>query len=118
MTVISDRYINVVGPDVHGRELTMANARRYTENFSKPVVFRSMVDIAPELATRKFFDAIEPSQMVQWRRKKGDAPVSQRSKDGKTDYNYVAGEIAGTSRVSRQGFARVPGAEQSWHRAR
>jgi hypothetical protein len=44
------RYINVVEEHVHGRELTMEVVKRHTENFSKPAVFRNMVDIDPKLS--------------------------------------------------------------------
>jgi hypothetical protein len=87
------RYINVVEESSHGRELTMAAVRRYTENFTKPAVFRNMVDIDPKVRTRAFYDQIDPNETVQWRRKNGDAPATMRTKDGRTDYNYVIGEI-------------------------
>src|SRR5438067_5604920 len=88
-----NRYINIVPERDHGHQLTMATVTRCTENFTKPALFRNMAAINPQLTTRAFFDAIEPDQTLQWRRKSGTAAVSMRSRNGKTDFNYVSGHV-------------------------
>ena len=86
-------YINVVDESVHKGELTSELVKLHTENFSKPVLFKKMVKVDPKLATRAFYDAVEPEKTLQWRVKDGDAAVSMRSKEGKSDYNYVTGKV-------------------------
>jgi hypothetical protein len=93
MNTFPTRYINVVDESEHGYELTMASAERFTENYTKPALCRRMVDIDPKLATRAFYDTIDPDKLVQWRRKMSTDPVSMRSASGKTDYNYVTGHV-------------------------
>lgn len=90
-------YINVVDPAKHKGVLTLDAAERYTEDFSKPALFRQLVPISAQLSQRSFFDQVDPEKTVQWRAKTGEHAVSMRSKDGVSDYNYVTGRI-GTGR--------------------
>lgn len=92
MSTPTHRFINVVDEKDHGRELTKETVFRYTENFAKPAVFRSMVDIDPELHTREFYE-VDLDKTLQWRRKQGAQAVSLRSEEGKADYNYVSGKV-------------------------
>lgn len=93
MSQTNYRFINVVEADDHGRTLTMETVRRCSETFSKPVLFRNMVDIPPKLVSRQFYDEIPAHETLQWRRKQGNDRVSFRTKDGKADYNYVSGHV-------------------------
>lgn len=86
-------YINIVEPAVHGGVLTRDSVERFTEGFTKPVVLRNLVPISDNLPTRAFFDQVDPDKPVQWRVKSGDAAVSMRSPEGKSDYNYVTGKV-------------------------
>ncbi len=90
-------YINVVEPTEHKGELTLDGVERYTESFAKPALFRRLVPIAETLSQRAFFDRIDSEKTLQWRVKTGDQPVSMRSEDGQSDYNYVNGRV-GTGR--------------------
>lgn len=85
-------YFNVVSEATHRGELTLETARYFSENFSKPVVLKNLAPISRDLAARTFFDRIDPEKTLQWRVKNGDAPVSMRSEDGESDYNYVTGK--------------------------
>ncbi|MFL6622530.1 MAG: hypothetical protein ACJ8NR_07925 [Sulfurifustis sp.] len=100
------RYVNVVDERDHGGELTLQAVKQYTENFTKPAVFRKMVDISPRLTTREFYEAIDPDKTLQWRRKQGDAAATMRTPDGKTDYNYVIGQVGRASEFLDDIFER------------
>jgi len=106
MITTTGRYVNVIEEKDHCGELTMAGAAAFTENFSKPAVLRRLVKIDPKLATRAFYDAIGPGKSLQWRRKNGVAPVSMRSGNGKTDYNYVNGTVGMASEFLDDIFER------------
>jgi hypothetical protein len=106
MSDIPYRYITVVEKDDHGQAFTIDAVKKYSEGFSKPVLFRQMVDIDPRLSTRAFFDEIEPGLSVQWRRKTGSAPATLRTADGKTDYNYVCGQLGSGSEFLDDIFER------------
>jgi hypothetical protein len=84
--------INVVERDVHKNKLTFDLLQKASENFTKPVVLRRMAHIDPKLQTRDFYE-IELDKTLQWRRKSGNSAVAFRSKDGKSDYNYVTGQV-------------------------
>lgn len=71
----------------------MQSVTAFTEDFSKPALFRNLVAIPKQLLTKEFYEAIDPSQSVQWRRKNGNAPVAMRSASGRADYNYVSGHV-------------------------
>ena len=106
MSNVPYRYISVVEKNEHGQALTLQTVRKYSHQFSRPVVFRSMVDIDPGLSTRAFYEEIDPDLTVQWRRKKGTAPATLRTPDGKTDYNYVIGEVGTGSEFLEDIFER------------
>ncbi|MGH7135084.1 MAG: hypothetical protein ACREHD_05045 [Pirellulales bacterium] len=89
----SFRFINVIAESEHHGELTMPSVTAFTENFAKPALFRNLAPIPPQLLTKEFYAAIDPSKSVQWRRKNGNTPVSMRSASGKADYNYVSGHV-------------------------
>lgn len=89
----SYRFINVIEESQHHGELTKASVTDFTDNFSKPALFRNLVPIPKRLQTKEFYAAIDPSQSVQWRRKTGNAPVAMRSASGRSDYNYVSGHV-------------------------
>lgn len=89
---VKSSLINVIERDVHKNKLTYDLLEKSTENFSKPVVFRGMVHIDPKLQTREFYE-IELDKTLQWRRKSGNSAVAFRSKEGKSDYNYVTGQV-------------------------
>ncbi|MBN3817391.1 hypothetical protein G3N57_12585 [Paraburkholderia sp. Se-20369] len=86
-------YVNVVDRATHGGRLTRDAAERFTDGFSRPALFRQLVDIDERLATRSFYDAVGSEKTLQWRVKQGDAPVSMRGENGKSDYNYVTGRV-------------------------
>lgn len=87
------RFINVIEENEHRGELTLPLVTAFTENFSKPAIIRKLVPIPEKLVTKEFFETIDPTKPVQWRRKSGDAPVAFRSKSGRSDYNYVTGQL-------------------------
>lgn len=87
------RFINVIEENEHRGELTLPSVTAFTENFSKPALLRKLVPIPGKLLTKSFFETIDPSKSVQWRRKSGDAPVAFRSASGRSDYNYVTGQV-------------------------
>jgi hypothetical protein len=93
MSSPSYRFINVIAESEHQGELTMPSVTAFTENFSKPALFRNLAPIPAQLLTKKFYTEIDPSKPVQWRRKNGNAPASIRSASGKSDYNYVSGHV-------------------------
>lgn len=86
------RYLTVIEPEDHGGVLNRDTVARFTDGFSKPAVFRGLVPIPPELATRAFYEGVS-DEAVQWRRKSGAAAATLRSEDGKADYNYVSGTV-------------------------
>lgn len=90
-------YINVVEPSQHKGVLSRDSVERFTENFSKPALFRKLAPISERLAQRAFFDEVGSEKTLQWRVKSGEAPVSMRAEDGTSDYNYVTGRV-GTGR--------------------
>jgi hypothetical protein len=92
MEAVKLSLINIIERDVHKNKLTFDLIEKSTENFSKPAVFRDMVYIDSQLRTREFYE-IELEKTLQWRRKTGNNAVSLRSKDGKSDYNYVTGQV-------------------------
>ncbi|HVX60621.1 MAG TPA: hypothetical protein VHC19_08465 [Pirellulales bacterium] len=89
----SHRFINVIEKDEHRGELTLPSVTAFTENFAKPALFRSLVPVPERLLAKEFYEEIDPSQTLQWRRKTGSAPASIRSASGKADYNYVTGQV-------------------------
>jgi hypothetical protein len=89
----SYRFINVVAESEHQGELTMPSVTAFTDNFSRPALFRNLVAIPAQLLTKEFYAAIDPDKSVQWRRKTGNAPVAMRSASGRADYNYVSGHV-------------------------
>jgi len=94
---VTHGYINVVGKDVHKGQLTLEGAHRHTEGFSKPALFKGLVDIDKRFSTREFYEQVDCDKTLQWRVKNGDAAVSMRSAEGASDYNYVTGRV-GTGR--------------------
>lgn len=89
----SYRFINVIAESEHRGELTMPSVTSFTDNFSKPALFRKLVPIPKRLLTKEFYETIDTSKSLQWRRKTGDAPVAMRSASGRSDYNYVSGHV-------------------------
>lgn len=94
---VQNGYINVVDRKTHKGQLTLDDAERHTEGFSKPALFKGIVDIDKRFSSREFYERIDCNKTLQWRVKKSDAPVSMRSEEGESDYNYVTGRI-GTGR--------------------
>jgi hypothetical protein len=92
MDVIQLSRINVFEENIHRNKFTFDLIKKCSENFSKPVVFRKMINIDPILSTKEFFE-VELDKTVQWRRKLGKNAMSFRSEDGKSDYNYVTGHV-------------------------
>lgn len=90
---IKYNYINIIDPSAHNGMLSLDAAERYTEGFSKPAVFRKLVDIDGKLSTRQFYEQVGSEKTLQWRVKTGDHAVSMRSADGASDYNYVTGRV-------------------------
>lgn len=90
-SLIRHEFIRVIEPDQHGRSLTLEKVRDFSSNFTKPVVFKSMVPLDDQVATRSFLEVATDEKLV-WRERTSDAAVSFRGKGGKTDYNYVSGK--------------------------
>ena len=86
-------YIKIVSKDIHKGEICLNDLESHTENFSKPVLFKGMVNIDEKLCARHFYDQIDPEKTLQWRIKSDDHPVSMRAPDGTSDYNYVTGKV-------------------------
>jgi hypothetical protein len=86
-------YINIVDPARHQGQLTRDNVELYTDGFSKPALFRSLAKIGTELSQRAFYDRVGGDKSLQWRVKTGNQPVSMRSEEGESDYNYVTGKV-------------------------
>lgn len=86
-------FVNIVEEARHGGVLSFDTAERFSEDFAKPTVFRRLVPISKRLSQRSFFEQVDPALHLQWRVKQGDDPVSMRSADGKSDYNYVTGRV-------------------------
>ena len=92
MQAVALSFVNIVERDTHRNKLTLDLLEKSTDNFSKPAVFKGMVNIDPKLQTREFYE-IELDKTLQWRRKDGSGSASFRSKEGKSDYNYVTGQV-------------------------
>jgi hypothetical protein len=88
---ISNGYIRVVERKEHGSVLTMDLLESFSDGFHRPVLFRGMVPLDPKVQSRSFFE-VEVGQKLLWRERTGNAPVTVRNKQGKTDYNYVSGK--------------------------
>ncbi|WP_458729741.1 hypothetical protein [Pseudomonas brenneri] len=86
-------YINIVDPARHQGQLTRDNVERYTDGFAKPALFRGLANIGAELSERAFYDKVGSDKSLQWRVKTGNQPVSMRSEQGESDYNYVTGKV-------------------------
>ena len=89
----SYRFINVIAESEHQGEFTTSSVTAFTNNFSRPALFRKLAAIPAKLLTKEFYAAIDPNESVQWRRKNGNAPAAIRSGSGKSDYNYVSGHV-------------------------
>ncbi len=87
---LSHNYIRVIEAGEHNQVLDLELLKTSSENFTKPVVFRDLVPLSPQVTTREFLE-VDVDQQLLWREKQGDQGVAFRDQDGKTDYNYVSG---------------------------
>jgi len=87
------KFLNIVEPEEHRGKMTSENLNKYTEDFTKPALFKNLALIDDELKSRQFFGEIDENLELQWRVKNGNSGVTMRSKDGESDYNYVTGKI-------------------------
>jgi len=90
-SLISHEFIRIIESDQHEQSLTLEKVRDFSSNFTKPVVFKNMIQLDDWVATRSFLEIATDEQLV-WRERTSDAAVSFRDKEGKTDYNYVSGK--------------------------
>jgi hypothetical protein len=55
---VSNGFISVVPPSQHGGVMTMDRVERDTQGFRRPVLYKAMAPVVPELATRAFFEGL------------------------------------------------------------
>lgn len=103
---ISHGYVNIVPPSTHLGYLTLQKIQDHSEGFSKPALFKHMIEIDEKFSTRKFYERVDPNKTLQWRVKSADSEVGIRSKDGASDYNYVTGKVGTGSEFLDDIFVR------------
>lgn len=88
VTNVGMRYVNVVEPAQHKGKLTLEAVDKFTEGFSKPAVFRKLVEIDPQLGKREFYEK-DSEDRTRWRLKTDDRRAAMRNDNGTVDWNYV-----------------------------
>ena len=88
---VSHGYIRIVEPEEHKNILTIELLESSSSHYKTPVLFKSLVPLDPEMASRNFLE-VNLDQKLIWRRKQGDSPVAFRNAKAENDYNYVSGQ--------------------------
>ena len=90
---IKFNYINVISETEHENVITIEKLKKYSENFTKPVLLKGLVEIDKKLLTRNFYEEIDKNENLQWRVKDSKTKVTMRGENGESDYNYVTGKV-------------------------
>jgi hypothetical protein len=94
---LSHGYINVITPDVHKNHLTERVMRECSEQYSKPVLFKRVVDLSERAMERPFYE-VNLDERLSWREQRDIRPVGFRDKASeKITYEYASGQV-GTAR--------------------
>src|SRR5262249_22828833 len=79
-------FVTIVGQDIHRGKITLKDIEKHTHDFSRPALFKGLVNIDPKFSTRQFYEQVGSKMTLQWRVKTSDKAVSMRDIDGESDY--------------------------------